>query len=140
MSADVIPWEGGCFCGAVRWRARGPLYHVTHCHCSICRRLSAAPFVTWASVRASDFAFVAGTPARVASSRRAQRTFCDRCGTPLTFQLHASPEELDVTVCSMDHPERIGPEDHTQTLTQLPWIRLADGLPRHETERPPVQA
>ena len=90
--------------------------------------------------RAADFAFVAGTPARIASSRRAERTFCDRCGTPLTFQLHASPEELDVTVCSMDHPERIAPEDHTQTLTQLPWIRLADGLPRHETERPPLQA
>jgi len=80
------------------------------------------------------------SPARIASSRRAERTFCDRCDTPLTFQLHASPEELDVTVCSMDHPERIAPEDHTQTLTQLPWIRLADGLPRHETERPPLQA
>src|SRR5215470_10386431 len=125
MSADSVQCEGGCFCGAVRWRTTGPLYHVTHCHCSICRRLSAAPFVTWA---------------RIASSRRAERTFCDRCGAPLTFQLHASPEELDVTVCSMDHPERIAPEDHTQTLTQLPWIKLGDGLPRHETERPPLQA
>jgi hypothetical protein len=43
-------------------------------------------------------------------------------------------------VCSMDHPERMVPEDHTQTLTQLPWIRLADGLPRHEAERLPLQA
>ena len=139
MSTDEV-WEGGCFCGAVRWRATAAPYHLTHCHCTMCRRVSAAAFVTWASFPSASFAFVTGTPVRLASSPRAVRTFCGRCGTPLTFQLHASPEELDVTVCSMDHPERIVPEDHTRTLGRLPWIKLADGLPQHEGERPPVRA
>jgi hypothetical protein len=133
-------YEGGCFCGAVRYRATGAPYNVTHCHCTICRRLSAAPFVTWATFRSADFAVVGGAPAHIASSVRAERTFCGRCGTPLTFQLHASPDELDVTVCSLDDPEGVVPEDHTQAATALSWVRLADGLPRHDTERPPARA
>jgi hypothetical protein len=136
--SDVL--EGGCFCGAVRYRASGTPYNLTHCHCTICRRLSAAAFVTWASFRRRDFAFVAGEPARIASSERATRTFCRDCGTPLTFQLHVTPDELDVTVCSLDRPEAIVPEDHTHTATALPWVKLADGLPRHEAERPPIHA
>lgn len=132
--------EGGCFCGAVRYRAAGTPYDVTHCHCTICRRLSAAAFVTWATFRSADFTVTSGVPARIASSDRAERTFCGRCGTPLTFRLHARPQELDVTVCSLDDPEGVVCEDHTQTATALSWVRLADGLPRHETARPPVRA
>lgn len=133
-------YEGGCFCGAVRYRATGTPSNVTHCHCTICRRLSAAPFVTWATFRSADFVLIGGPPAHIASSDRAERTFCARCGTPLTFQLHASPDELDVTVCSLDDPEALTPEDHTQTATALSWIKLADGLPRHDHERPPERA
>jgi hypothetical protein len=31
---------GGCFCGRVRYEARGPAFNRTSCHCSICRRTS----------------------------------------------------------------------------------------------------
>jgi Uncharacterized conserved protein len=91
--------------------------------------------VSWASFRSEHFAFTAGEPARFASSARAVRTFCSRCGTPLTFQLHDTPEEIDVTICSLDDPERVVPQDHTWTRSQLPWIKLADELPRYETAR-----
>jgi hypothetical protein len=133
MTADGI--EGGCLCGAVRYRAGGTPYNLTHCHCTICRRASAAAFVPWATFRARDFTFTAGTPGRFASSARAVRTFCSRCGSPLTFQLDETPEEIDVTICSLDHPERVAPVDHTWTHSQLPWIKLADGLPCYAENR-----
>ena len=38
---------GGCFCGAIRYEARGTPFHESNCHCSICRRTTGAPFVTW---------------------------------------------------------------------------------------------
>ncbi len=127
--------EGGCLCGAVRYRVSGTPYDVTHCHCTLCRRASGAPFVSWASFRSVYFSFTTGEPSRFVSSTKAVRTFCHQCGTPLTFQLHEKPEELDVTICSMDTPEQVAPQDHTWTRSQLPWIRLADGLPRYETTR-----
>ena len=38
--------EGGCLCGAVRYRVGGKT-RVTHCHCLHCRKLGGAPYVTW---------------------------------------------------------------------------------------------
>jgi len=127
--------EGGCLCGDVRYRASGIPYDITHCHCEICRKARGAPFVSWASFRTARFSFTTGEPAHFASSTKATRTFCRQCGTPLTFQLHGKLEEIDVTSGSMDAPERVAPQDHTWTRSQLPWIALADGLPRYETIR-----
>lgn len=121
--------EGGCLCGAVRYRTTGKPYHLTHCHCSMCRRASAAAFVTWFSVQAGEFQLLQGTPARFASSSKAQRGFCSNCGTQLTFQLLARQDEIDITVCSLDRPDALVPEDHTWVSSRLPWVRICDGLP-----------
>jgi len=125
--------RGRCLCGAVTYRATGTPRHLTHCHCESCRRASGAPFVSWATFRAADFQFTGAAPAQFRSSARAVRTFCGTCGTPLTFQLTGAPEEIDITICSLDDPETLHPEDHTWTQRQLSWISLADGLPRHAT-------
>ena len=132
---ESLVLEGGCLCGAVRYRGAGAPYAVTHCHCTLCRRASGAPFVTWFSIPAQGFSVVHGAPARFDSSPAAQRTFCARCGTPLTFQLHATPGQIDVTLCSLDDPDRLAPEDHTFTRSRLHCIVLADGLPQYATRR-----
>lgn len=131
--------SGGCGCGAVRYAASGTPFDVSHCHCRDCRRVSAAPFVTWFSVAARDLV-VTGTPERLASSAQVERTFCGRCGTPLTYRRHDRPDVVDVTACSLDDPAAVTPADHTWTAEQLPWVRLSDGLPRHERARAPVLA
>ena len=61
---------GGCFCGAVRYEAGGTPFDETNCHCSICRRTTGAPFVTWFSVRRSDFRVIKGEPARFTSTEK----------------------------------------------------------------------
>jgi hypothetical protein len=126
---------GGCLCGAIRYEVRGAPYHRTVCHCSVCRRSSGAPMVAWFSVKLADFAFTAGQPATYRSSAKAQRHCCPTCGTQLTFKLDAM-DEIDVTVCSLDDPEAVLPQDHTYVSTQLGWVHLADGLPRHPQARP----
>ncbi|MCW5892248.1 MAG: GFA family protein [bacterium] len=129
---------GGCFCGAVRYLAGGTPFDVTHCHCRDCRRVAGAPFVTWFSVRAGELR-VDGTPVRLASSADVERTFCGRCGTPLTWRRRGH-DAIDVTAASLDDPAAVTPADHTWTGQQLPWICLGDGLPRHERTRPAVVA
>jgi hypothetical protein len=70
-----------------------------------------------------------------ASASEAVRGFCLRCGTQLTFQRDDSPQEIDVTLCSLDTPAGLVPEDHTYTRSRLPWVRLCDGLPTYPTAR-----
>jgi len=127
--------KGGCFCGAVRYEAEGETWHETLCHCSICRRTSGAPIVAWFTVKAGDFRIVAGEPARFRSSAAATRTFCGACGTALTFQ-SGGGDEIDVTTCSLDDPERVPPKSHTWRASGLSWIGSADGLPAYREKRP----
>jgi len=54
----------------------------------------------------------------------------------VTFEFEDA-DEIDVTTCTLDEPERLPPEDHTWTRSRLPWIRLADGLPEHREVRRP---
>jgi hypothetical protein len=127
--------QGGCFCGRIRYEVTGAPFDETNCHCSICRRTTGAPFVAWFSVRPSEFRCVSGDPARFRSSSKADRSFCAHCGTQLTFRSDDYPDEIDITTCSLDHPEDVPPRDHIHTSSKLPWIELADGLEQYSQAR-----
>jgi len=127
--------SGGCFCGRIRYEAAGAPFGETNCHCSICRRTSGAPFVTWFSVARSQFRFVCGEPVRCRSTAKATRSFCAQCGTQLTFEREDLRDEIDVTTCSLDDPDSAPPRDHTYVSSKLSWIKLADELPEYQKNR-----
>jgi hypothetical protein len=76
-----------------------------------------------------------GTPSRFRSSVNAIRSFCGHCGTQLTFQSDDCSDAIDITTCSLDHPEAVSPRDHTYTSRKLPWIHLSDGLAQYSHAR-----
>ena len=131
----MLEAEGGCLCGAVRYRVSGQPYHLTHCHCTLCRRAAGAPFVTWFSVPSGAFRVTRGEPIRYRSSPEAVRGFCGRCGTQLTFQRDDTPGEVDITVCSLDDPEALTPEDTSTRAAGCAGSCSSDGLPEHSAER-----
>jgi hypothetical protein len=128
--------DGGCLCGAIRYRARGDPTDVTLCHCRTCRKAAGAPLVAWVTFPASDFTIVTGTPARYPSSPKVVRTFCGTCGTPLTYAHADFPSGIDVTVCSLDEPERFPPADHTWVDHRVGWLRANEDLPAYGGRRP----
>ncbi|MBI3768583.1 MAG: GFA family protein [Deltaproteobacteria bacterium] len=127
--------NGGCFCGAIRYETAGTPFQLTNCHCSICRRTTGAAFVTWFSVPRSEFRLVQGTPTRFRSTAKGMRSFCPRCGTQLTFEHDDTADEIDVTTCSLDDPERLPPEDHAHTSSRLRWVKVSDDLPAYREAR-----
>jgi hypothetical protein len=126
---------GGCFCGAIRYQATGRPLSATNCHCTMCRRVTGAPFLTWFSVRAGDFQMLRGKPARFNTSEHVTRSFCSRCGTHLTFQYANLPDILYVTSCSLDDPTLAPPVDNIYTDARLAWIG-PDGLPDYRADHP----
>jgi hypothetical protein len=123
--------EGGCLCGAVRYRVTGQATARALCHCRSCRLASGAPSVAWAVFEATDFAFVSGQPARFRSSSGVVRTFCGRCGTPLTYQAESRPTSIDVTTATLDAADRFAPTMEIWTEDRLPWERLNEALPQY---------
>jgi hypothetical protein len=129
--------EGGCQCGAVRYRAIGEPVMAALCHCSMCRRASAAPLVAWAMFDDTNVTFLRGPPASFASSPEARRGFCAKCGTQISFTASFIPGLIDLTIGSFDDPASIAPTFHYWDSRRLPWIVPGDDLPRH-AEFPPL--
>ena len=127
--------QGGCFCGKIRYEVTGEPFNRTNCHCAICRRTSAAPFVAWFTMPSKDLRWLCGKPTSFRSTAKGTRSFCRDCGTPLTFVHEDFPGEIDVTTCSLDAPAELAPLDHVWTSRQLPWVKLADGLPAYGETR-----
>jgi hypothetical protein len=120
--------QGGCLCGAVRYRFSGEAKVNDICHCRSCRLSAGAPLVAWTVVRAADFAFVAGEPATFASSPGVTRTFCGICGTSLTYRDESRPDSVDLTTATLDAPERFVPTFEIWTEEKIPWVTTNPAL------------
>lgn len=132
---DVEDLSGRCSCGAIRYHCGPPLCAPTLCHCESCRRASGAHAVGWVTVSSAEFRYTAAQPREFESSPGVRRTFCQRCGTPLTYASAHSPAEIDVTIGSLDDPALVEPADHTWMSDAITWDRPADGLPQHAGDR-----
>jgi hypothetical protein len=127
--------EGGCFCGAIRYRITGEPTQVNHCHCRMCQRLSGAPVVTWATFKTTDVQFLKGGPKWIRSSDIATRGFCANCGTQLIWRPDKETDETDISAASLDEPNSVHPNDHIWTESALDWMGMSDRLPRYRRSR-----
>jgi hypothetical protein len=131
-----LPLEGGCLCGAVRYRISAEPQHAGYCHCRMCQRSTGAPVVSWLTMASDGFAWTAGEPAVYRSSPGAERLFCPACGTQLVFREIAEPHHLDVTLASLDDPEAVHPARHGWTSSRIAWFDTRDDLPRYPQSSP----
>ena len=119
-----MPITGGCYCGAIRFKAGDKPLHQANCHCANCRRAIGAQAAAWITVPSSSFAFEKGIPRSYQTDTGAQRTFCERCGTSLTYQNDVRPNEIDITTGSLDRPEDFAPNKDVFPEEKLPWVEL----------------
>lgn len=128
--------EGGCACGAVRYRLDAAPYDAGYCHCGACRRSSGAPFNVFATVPATAMNLTEGEIRWRRSSDFGRRGSCVACGTQLAMQVDFQADEVDFTIASLDAPGAVVPGFHIFWAERVPWLRLADGLPRFDGWRP----
>lgn len=137
MSTDAPrTLEGGCLCGALRYRVTSARYDVAYCHCRLCQRSAGAPAVPWASVPIADFSYVKGAPSIYFSSAKAQREFCGACGTPVVFRVRPDPRYVDFAIVTLDDPNALAPAYHIWRMSRINWFETADNLPRHDDQGP----
>ena len=92
-----------------------------------CRR---RPSVAWIVLNCGDFTIVTCDPIRYRSSPPAVRSFCGKCGTPLTYQHDDSPDTVDVTTATLDLPDAFPPTREIWTEHKIAWEVLNEDL-RH---------
>ena len=123
----TAPYEGGCLCGQVRWRASGEPANVRLCHCRLCQRWTGAPFFARAVFRAADFAW-SGETTSWPTSPRVDRRACARCGTPLFSCPKDEPARVGVAIATCDDRHALRPTAQIWTSQKLAWLAADSGL------------
>jgi len=82
---EELNLRGKCMCGAVKLSATAKKPSVVVCHCDMCRRWSAGPFM---ALNCETVTFEGqDNIGRVRSSDWAERGFCTQCGSNLFYHL-----------------------------------------------------
>jgi len=123
-------FDGGCLCGAVRFRSTGAPSALSRCHCRSCRLAAGSAGVAWAVFRRADFALLKGSLVRYRSSPIAVRGFCGTCGTSISYEPDDSPANIEVTSSTFDDPNRFAPTREIWVSHCLAWEQLDDALPQ----------
>jgi hypothetical protein len=130
-----VPREGGCACGAVRYRLTSePLF--THCcHCLNCQRQTGSAFVINLLVEADRVKLLGGAPQPVGVPRddgSKQTIFrCPTCQVAV-FSQYTHPGVRFVRGGTLDDPSGITPDVHIFTRSKLSWVTLPDSVPAFE--------
>ncbi|HTI83268.1 MAG TPA: GFA family protein [Acetobacteraceae bacterium] len=132
--SDVF--NGGCACGAVRYRMlSGPMF-VHCCHCKDCQRQTGTAFVLNAMIESDRVELLSGEPrpfTMPTDSGRLHRVFrCAECGTAVWSEYGGLTQLRFVRVGSLDEPAALPPDVHIYTRSKLPWVTLPEQVPAFE--------
>lgn len=121
--------EGGCLCGAVRFRAEAAPRWIAWCHCQSCRKHSGAPVSVFVAIEEAAVQVIQGAITTFRSSPGTVRGFCSNCGSTLTCQSDTRPDELHVHVGAFDRAAELAPTFHIFPEERLPWLCMAEAAP-----------
>lgn len=128
MTDDRIEYTGGCLCGAVRYEIYGPLRDVINCHCTMCQRLHGA-FGAHSKARKIDIGITRDDGlAWYATSGRARRGFCRKCGSSLFWE-PIGQDATGIIAGTLDQPTGLKTMGHIFTGEKADFYELTDGLP-----------
>lgn len=118
--------EGGCHCGAVRFRVAVDTYEAIECNCSMCRKKANLHLI----VPRQRFTLLAGAEVLrtyTFNTGVAQHTFCGVCGIHPFYTPRSHPDSVDVNIRCLDGDAaarfRIAPFDGAHWEANVDTIR-----------------
>ncbi len=129
--------QGGCTCGAVRYRMTSRPMFVNCCHCRWCQRETGASFALNAIIEADHVVLLSGSPELVdtpSHSGMGQKfARCPSCRVALWSNYAGAGDALRfVRVGTLDEPDRLPPDIHIFTASKQPWVVLPPDTPSVE--------
>lgn len=122
--------NGSCLCGKVTFTIGGVMSNMTHCHCSICRKIHGSLFATY--LEATELSYTGGQELiqEYVSSQDFDRCFCKECGSVLPEKASTNPGVYYVPAGLLDDDPGIRPEAHIFTESKADAYTIHDELPQ----------
>jgi hypothetical protein len=129
-------WNGGCLCGAVRYRAEVDDPTSMSCYCRDCQRATGSACATFFGVSLQKLGIqgpVRGYAKAGDSGREVKRFFCSECGSPLYSVVEVVPGMAWVKTGTLDDPNVVAPKINIWTRSRSTWAPIDPKLPAFET-------
>ena len=129
-----MKFEGGCYCGNVRYEADGEPMMKAQCHCRECQYIAGGAPNLFMIMKPDEFRYTKGAPKQFARGdleKPVTREFCPDCGTHLVTR----PQRpvVVVKVGTLDDPKLFGgPQAAIYTIDQQPFHQIPEGIPTFE--------
>lgn len=140
IELPAFPVEGGCICGAVRYRIAAAPLGIYNCHCKDCQRSAGSAFAASMIVRAEDFAVIAGTTVRydkrADSGRIVQQHSCPHCQTRLFNAPQPGSDIYVVRPGTLDDASWAAPVGNIWTASRAPWVTIDPAQPSFAGQAP----
>jgi hypothetical protein len=129
--------EGGCVCGAVRYRVRGAPLRATVCHCTFCQRRTGSAFAIEPGFNEQDLEIFGGPLATYEhisdeTGRWLRLEFCPRCHTNIGLTVQRAPRVHFISGGTFDDPNWFKPDRHIFTRSAQRWVMIPPDVAQFE--------
>lgn len=125
--------EGGCYCGAVRYKAEGEPMMKAECFCRECQYTTGGGNLLVMAMPVEGFELTKGAVkgfARDDIENAVTREFCGNCGTHLFTRAPGFEAGVIIKVGSLDDPSVFGKAESANYVCDAqPYHRLPDDMP-----------
>jgi hypothetical protein len=123
---------GGCLCGGVRYDLDAEPAMVVACHCATCQKNTGSAFSLNVGLPADAVAVTGEALATFedrsgASGNPFHRSFCSRCGSPISGRGDAYPGVVFIKAGTLDDPSWVKPAAHIWCAEKQPWVVIEEG-------------
>jgi hypothetical protein len=130
-----MAFEGGCYCGAVRYVSEGEALMKGECHCRECQYIAGGAPNIFMAMPTDGFRYTKGEAKKFSRRDLANpvtREFCPECGTHLTTRAPGFPAVI-VKVGTLDDPAAYGgPQVAIYTCDMQSFHQIPPGIPTFE--------
>ena len=124
-------YEGGCLCGAVKFKILGEMRHIINCHCGQCRRTH-GHYAAYSSVEKSKFKFIIDIGLKwFRSSKIAKRGFCQECGASLFYE-RIGEKNISIAAGMLDSTSGLKTISHIYMNEKPNYYLIKDDLPKYK--------
>jgi hypothetical protein len=132
-----IQREGGCGCGAVRYRLVGEPIFVNNCHCRQCQQQTGGTSVVNGFIEADNASLLRGTltehTVKTGSGGPHVICRCAECGSALwSYYPRLGRLGLGFRVSTLDEPGDLRPDAVIFVSEAMPWVAHPETVPQFE--------
>jgi hypothetical protein len=137
----TIQWEkvmlkiqGGCLCGAIRYRSDAEPLMTAVCNCKNCQRQSGSALSVIVALPRGALIMEGAEPASYrdtgASGLAIIRRFCANCGSPILSEPERTPTRDWLKAGTLDDTSWLEPTANFWCDSEQPWLRALGDVPR----------